>query len=1041
MIHRHALRICLRLVAGLMAGLAVIAGFGFWLLSKGPLSLDSVAPLVASMLSRGTGVTAQIDHTFLSLGRGGHLDVLARGVHLRRAGTEATLTLGDLALDFSPTAALAGTLAPTRIIIDRPELRLDRGPDGTFHFGVGDLSSDAAEDWGTKIVGDLLHPPQGNGALGYLTQISVQDASLTVEDRALGLEWHAAEADATFTRSRDRTDGKFAITAGQASGAARLDGDFVYLPGFDQLVVRVGFDHLQPSQWSQATPALAGLTAVDVPISGEVRAEFDPAQLTLRDAIVDLSLGQGTLKQAFLAGGVLAIAGGKLQGGYDALKGRINLGLLSLDLDPGSLSVSGSADGVGTELLAGTWPQAFDTALKISAQGVRIDDFARLWPERASPSTRSWVTEHLHDGTVDALTAQVALHVDLSPAVQKHAQLTSLDGTMSFSHLTVAYFPPLPPVKNVDGTATISPTEITFHATGGDLGNIRATAATARFYKLDTNDEQAAITVAAQGPLADALAVLDTPPLYYARDIGLDPKRTSGTFAATLHFDFPLINHLLMKDIAYGAEAKLADVGLGAVMFDRDLTQGALQLKLDPNVAQVDGTAALAGVPLTLSWQQALQDNAAVKTRYLVKATLDDAQRQALGFDKLAPVTGTVAVDARYDLGAKKQGKAAVTLDLTNAAVAVKQLNWQKPTGVAATATLALDLADDQVTRIDDAEVKGGGMDAKAAVSFDDAGGIAVTIDHLVGGENDFRGSAARDAAGGWRIDLTGRGLDASGLADDLDKSSSSAGAEPPLAIEAKLDRLRLGPDRVASAVALSLASDGPHWQRASLDANLSDKTTMRLRYNASGDRPFTLTTDNFGALLKLLDIYDDIEGGSFTLTGKGVDRDGTRVLVAKAEGADYRVVRAPTLARLLSVASFSGISALLTGQGIPFTRVEGDAEFTTGKIVLKNARAYGGAIGINAGGTVDRAGGQLDIAGTLVPAYTLNSVIGDIPLIGNLLVGGAGQGVFASNFRLYGKLDNPEISVNALSTLAPGVLRKLFLFSPGGPRQGVPQD
>ena len=74
-----------------------------------------------------------------------------------------------------------------------------------------------------------------------------------------------------------------------------------------------------------------------------------------------------------------------------------------------------------------------------------------------------------------------------------------------------------------------------------------------------------------------------------------------------------------------------------------------------------------------------------------------------------------------------------------------------------------------------------------------------------------------------------------------------------------------------------------------------------------------------------------------------------------------------------------------------------------------------------------------MDIAGTLVPAYTLNSVIGDIPLLG-LLVGGAGQGLFAANFRMYGPRDEPHVSVNPLSTLAPGVLRNLFLFSPGGP-------
>jgi uncharacterized protein YhdP len=123
-----------------------------------------------------------------------------------------------------------------------------------------------------------------------------------------------------------------------------------------------------------------------------------------------------------------------------------------------------------------------------------------------------------------------------------------------------------------------------------------------------------------------------------------------------------------------------------------------------------------------------------------------------------------------------------------------------------------------------------------------------------------------------------------------------------------------------------------------------------------------------------------------------------------------------------------------LSGQGIPFNRLEGNVDFTTGKISLKNMRAYGGAIGINASGDIDRIAGQMNVSGTLVPAYTLNSVIGDIPVIGNLLLGGQGQGVFASNFRVYGPTADPQVSVNVLSTLAPGFLRNLFLFSPSGP-------
>ncbi len=1032
---RRSGRILLRFLEGFAAGIAILAGFSVWFLSRGPISLDAVAPYVASVLSRGNGLSVAIDHTSLELGAGGHVIVLAQGVHLQREGGAAALTLADLTLEFSPRAALSGVIAPTRIIVGQPELRLERAADGSFHLGVGDLAADSAEDWGQKLVGDLVAPPNGQGSLGYLTEIVVEGASLTVDDRSLGVEWQA-RANASLDRASDHVTGRFELVMGEGASAATLNGDFNLFLDQDWLVVRLAFKDLKPALWADAAPRLAPLAALDFPVSGEFRAELDPRALTLRDAIVNVNIGGGALRQAFFPDGALPIASGTLQGGYDALDGRINLGLFALDLGAGSASVTGTIDGVGRDFLTGGTLGPLDADLMLAAQGVKVDDFPHLWPERAAADTRVWVVQHLHDGTVDDVAAHLVLHADPAAASGKPVELRTLDGTMKFEGLSVEYFRPLPLVRNVAGTAHFDRTSIDFTATGGDLGKIRATAGTAHFYQLDTHDEQAKVAVAAEGPLGDALAVLDTQPLGYAHDIGIDPAHASGQVAVKLGLDFPLKKNLPFDEIDYRADATLADVTIGAIMAGRDLSDGALTLKLDRRAAQVDGNAAVAGIPLTLSWRQSLLPNAPVRTHYGVQARLDDAQRSALGFDFLAGrVTGPVAVDAQYDIAAAGRGHVVAALDLKDAALDIKQLNWKKAAGAPALARVAADLADDKLIAIRDATVQGPGVDAKGSMSFDGQGIAGVAVDHLVAGENDVRGSLQRLGAAGWRVEAKGKSLDATGLVDEFDHAPPSHEASPPLAIELDLDRLILGPGREADGVTASLASDGVHWQNAHIAGKLSDTTSFKLDYDGTGNGlPFKLTSDDFGALLKLMGIYDDIAGGRFDLSGHAEDRDGKRVLVTTADGADYRVVRAPTLARLLSLASFSGMGALLTGKGIPFNRLEGEVDFTEGLIALSNARAYGGAIGINASGVIDRAAGQMNIAGTLVPAYTLNSVIGDIPVLGDLLVGGAGQGVFASNFRVFGPIDKPDVSVNALSTLAPGFLRNLFVFSPRGP-------
>jgi hypothetical protein len=95
--------------------------------------------------------------------------------------------------------------------------------------------------------------------------------------------------------------------------------------------------------------------------------------------------------------------------------------------------------------------------------------------------------------------------------------------------------------------------------------------------------------------------------------------------------------------------------------------------------------------------------------------------------------------------------------------------------------------------------------------------------------------------------------------------------------------------------------------------------------------------------------------------------------------------------------------------------------------ITLKRIIAFGGALGISGRGWLNPGQDQIDIDGTLAPAYALNSVLGNFPVLGSLLVGGEGQGVFAARFHLGGSNDDPTVTVNPLSALTPGVLRHLF--------------
>jgi len=93
----------------------------------------------------------------------------------------------------------------------------------------------------------------------------------------------------------------------------------------------------------------------------------------------------------------------------------------------------------------------------------------------------------------------------------------------------------------------------------------------------------------------------------------------------------------------------------------------------------------------------------------------------------------------------------------------------------------------------------------------------------------------------------------------------------------------------------------------------------------------------------------------------------------------------------------------------------------------LTNARAIGAGLGLTAGGTLNLVKKTASLRGTIVPAYSINSALGNIPLIGRIFTGQKGVGVFAATYQLSGDIAKPKISVNPLAALAPGFLRNLI--------------
>ncbi|MEW6272818.1 MAG: AsmA-like C-terminal region-containing protein, partial [Thermodesulfobacteriota bacterium] len=199
-----------------------------------------------------------------------------------------------------------------------------------------------------------------------------------------------------------------------------------------------------------------------------------------------------------------------------------------------------------------------------------------------------------------------------------------------------------------------------------------------------------------------------------------------------------------------------------------------------------------------------------------------------------------------------------------------------------------------------------------------------------------------------------------------------------------------------------------------------------------AGNR-FRLTSEDASTLLRVLLPEARTTGGKLLFTGDVVELAHGWKLDGQLAVRSFTLTESPTLARLLTLASLSGIVDVLRDRGIAFDSLTSGIAYDAGAVTFTDGVVTGPSLRLVMDGTIDGPRDNVAMNGTLVPPiYGLNELPGKIPIIGGLFRGQEGEGLIAIDFTVRGPVKDPSVSVKPLNSLAPGVLRKLVRKVPG---------
>lgn len=996
---------------------AIIAVVAAWRLSEGPVSIGYLLPYVKDGLGELPGGLAAdaADAVVVWDGAEHELEFRAVDVTLTNRDGIQVLTVPAAALDFDGESLLRGQLRPSRIATRGLNLLLRRNSDGSLAVGLVE-EEDAPPPAGADtrpvpaILDELFRAgPRNDGTLSRLQSLVLRDSRILLNDAErerffllLGREVRIAGNERAVSVNGDL-----------ALNVRRLHLPFLADLRFDRrtqaIDARLTLSSFRPPELIAAVNAPPMLDHFQFPLAGVIDVRLD-GDGRFGPINFDLTTGEGQFAMPGELPAPVPIVRASASGSFDADRRRLSIS--SLDYDAGTFK----ARGRGTVTFEDAGP---DLDFVIEGTDLPAVLVPAYWPVNRAAEPREWIERHVLGGRLDDVRA----HLDFRPEEWgAPPRDEALDVEFTFRDAAVRLYPPYDDIRDATGRGRITGQRFDLELQQASHAGLKISDGKLSIAPLEGENPQLDAEFVSEGGIAETVGAVLRGKAAERLGGGLDLEGLRGEAAARVRLRLPIGPSVKLDDLDVGAAANLTDVAVDRLYGSYRLRADQLSLRVDLAGMEVWGPARINDVAFETRWIESFAPKPEYRRHLAFGGRLTPADLAKFGLEVPEAIDGAATLQA--DLHFRDSGAIAGSFsgDLGETAIRLPDLGWSKQSGSAGRIAFDLFVEPDKRFRVVRAALSAPELSVAGRAEGSIGQGLTtIELPVLQLKETDLSGRAERTGEETWRVTVGGRQLDLRNWTEG--DSTLDAQVLPNARVDWEIERLlataELAVDRATGALTIA---DGRLDQLAGRGM-LEGEAPFEFEL-ASGDNGRTLevTSADAGLLLRSGRITPSIRGGTFELEAELPDRGPITGLVTVK---DYRLAETPAFARLLSLASLTGIGQALSGEGLAFTVAEVPFAYENGQLDVADAR-MAGALGITANGFYRPKTEELRLVGNLIPAYSISRVLGQIPLLGPIL--GGDEGIFGVTYLVEGNASDPQISANPLSALAPGILRRMFL-------------
>ena len=1018
-------------------------GLLFWHLKEKPLDLAFLMPQIQShIFSTESGLHFDVDSITLSaqLSRNGLFHIQATNFVLYGKNDVLILDLPSVQLSYGLLSLLTLNYIPPSVQIDHALLQLTLTKNAELLL-QGQHSNIIDSHNSTTVSLPKQATPSAEKALvvrdlrqfakKILTfkRIDLNKASINITDEKNGRHIIIPQLNFSLKKRRlRRYDLEIDTAVRIQNDLMSFKGTAQYHSGTQTIELDIFFNQANLSRAGRVIPLLEG---IKIPLRGEINGSLDIAEgrKHWRNAFKSLNFtitttNQGTVQLPEPLNTIYPVRQLVAHGSFAE-----NLESLKIEKAKVSLvsGLSAYVDIQTTHIGSFLDKQDFNltkTTIDARLNNIPMQEIPSVWPSYLGPDAHEWVKQNLKTGL--ATQALFSLYF-------QGGDIVDLIGDVDFQDTTVDYLKPMKPVLKTAGKVMLYPDKVEIFARTGQIGQIHLNTGNVYLTNLKSNQSMAKIELDVTGPTQEILALIDEKPLQLLSGFNINPRQTNAIANGQATLVFPLTEKLTPQDVIVDVKASVQNGTFYSEDKKHTLTNSTLNLTVNNHGLVIQGNGTYQNIPLKIKWEEFFKPTKEkpIQSIYTLSGQVSDSLLKTYYQNISDYVIGTIQGDIIYQKNKDKSSLIRINSNLTQAELMIYPLAYTKVKGVPSHLTAQIQLTPQnnistgQIDISADSKV----LDISATLNAE-KNQNKVILSRIQAPGSNLSGSFSWNDKQIFSLTLKGK----SWLMTELKnmpyfkKQNNSLSGQSqnyhhmlgpilPLDIDISLDSMTLNAKAPLKNVRIQAKRPQTKWEQLFLFAQGTQAVSLNLI--PTTDKIEGVVND-VGDLLNRLNISGEFAHGKATLSAQQ-NETGTIDGHIHIQNLDFK-----NPGFITQALTILGIIDAVRGKELNFSRGQIPFELSPHfDITLKEGVLYGTSLGITFSGQLSAH--TIKIIGSVIPAYAVNSLPGRIPLIGGLFRGTQHGGLMGVQYEVKGTPSEMKIDFNPLSSIAPGILSKLF--------------